>query len=283
MGNAAVTTINTGDSLDPAVVDANFNSILNELNGNLIAITNIQIGAPGSMTGKDSLAGSGPNMAAADHTHIVQGVENLSTTPTAGNFEGRVWYDTSTHQHKMISDLSGPTVKVMSNPAATDLVAHAAQHADGAADQLSDTSIAERSMKSRTIATATMASNVGPLTVSTWTTIIDCSVTTTGVQTLSVTASGYFVNASGVNSPSCYLRVLDHTNSDATIFLSPATKIGPNLEDYLRYTFYYTVPSGGARTLRLQAATGATGITVTKPGTIFTDTTIQPNIEAVIL
>jgi hypothetical protein len=288
MGTAATTVINVDDDLDPAVVDANFSAILSELNGNLQAITNIQIASAVAITGNQNLAGTSASLAASDHQHIVRGVENLTTNPTSGNFAGRIWYDTTTKQWKGISDLSGPTIKVLGNESATDLVQHASQHVDGAADQLADTSIAERSMKARTIAAATLAANVGPFTPATWTTIVDLSVTTTGIQTLAVDVNVYIQNSEAQNRQ-VGLRVVDVTASNTTIWRSSgvqqmgATGSGSD-QMALTAGFKYTVPATGARTLRVQAfGPSGTNLSAVKSANIGGDLLVPPTIMAVII
>jgi len=287
MGNVSTTVIQPGDDLDPSIPDANWAAILAEMNGNLQALVNVKVASAGSITGKQNAAGGSDALAAADHAHIVQGVENLPSDPTSGNFNGRLWWDTTTSQWKGITDTSGPTVKVLGNLAASDLVHHAANHVDGGIDQLADTSIAERSMKAKTVYSASQASDVGPLTASAWTTIVDLSVTTTGAQTLWVMIRGRADNSSGSNKPTTWLRLVDVTASNLTVYRSDGQRLDVNgsIDRVdLQYSFPYTTPSGGARTLRLQATTGtSSSITITKPTTVSSDAVVPPNIMAVIL
>lgn len=279
-------TLTPGQPARASEVMANLIAILNALNGGIDgdnAVTGTAVA-----TGPSSSAGSGTDLALANHTHAVKGVENLSADPSTGNEVGRLYFNTSTLKLRMCIATGGSgTWLTVANLSASELVVHASQHATGGDDPLPDNVVATNMRGSQTPATATQASDV-LLPASTWTTIVDLSVSTTNVQTLACALHNQVVNSSGSAQPTVFFRVLDHTASDVTIFRSERTRLDTTATGNDRqtpgYTFYYTTPSGGARTLRLQAWCGTNNvITVTKPTTIGGDATIEPNIKAVIL
>jgi hypothetical protein len=279
-------TLTPGTTARAGEVMADLVAIISAANGNLDG-DNIATGNSVA-TGPSTSSGSGTDIALANHTHAVQGMEALSADPVTGNFVGREYFNTSTLKVRLCVATGGVgTWLTTGNLSASELPAHGSRHATGGGDPLAANSVDATMRASQTVATATQASDV-LLPASTWTTIVDLSVSTTNAQTLACALHNQVVNSSGSAQPTVFFRVQDHTASDVTIFRSERTRLDTTATGNDRqtpgYTFYYTTPSGGARTLRLQAWCGTNNvITVTKPTTIGGDATIEPNIKAVIV
>lgn len=151
-------------------------------------------------------------------------------------------------------------------------------------------SIGDSKMKVKTIWSAILGANTGLLAVSpTWTTVIDLAVTTTGVQTLAVCVNARFRNEHATNKPNLCLRVIDVTAASATIYKDPGGDQfgtaggGADAKNMIR-AFRYNTPSGGARTLRLQASADFGGsMRGTANVTFAGDAFASPTIEACII
>jgi hypothetical protein len=283
--------IANGDPGDADAVMANFNTIVNAINGGLELGSNVKAAAPtATIMGNTSSPGTSVSALRADAQFTLQGFENSSSDPSSSNFVGRTYYNTVNNQMRLCIATAGAGTWVsMGNPLATELVLHAAQHADGAADQLTDTSVAARSRKSQTPAVIQLGSDVTSISTSTFTTIADLAVTTTGVQTLAVIATLNFKSQHATNKPNVFVRVRDHTAADVTIYRSNYHQMGNagSGSDVAEksYCFYYTVPATGARTLRLQAGCDIAQVDVRAQLNPGSDTTaaVSPTMTAVII
>jgi hypothetical protein len=131
-------TINDGDPVSAGPVMANYQAITSVVNGALELGTNVLAGPPQTQTGATTTEGSSPNGARADHQHAIRGFEQLTTDPTSNNFVGRVYTNTGTGKIRVCINATGSgTWATMGNLAASDLVAHQANHVAGGNDLLS--------------------------------------------------------------------------------------------------------------------------------------------------
>ena len=77
--------IQNGDGLDADKVMANYQSIITQTNGLLEADNNVQVLAPpNSNVGNSNSEGTSAFLSRADHQHVIQGVENVTTLPVTG-------------------------------------------------------------------------------------------------------------------------------------------------------------------------------------------------------
>lgn len=274
---------------------ADFQAIITQANGLLEADNNVQVLAPpNSNVGNSNSEGVSAFLSRADHQHVVQGVENVTTLPTTGNFLGRLVYVTSgVNIGKLMACTNvGANTFVTwgGSVASTEVAVHAAEHKDGGHDPLADNTITDHMKASRTTYLATIAADVTTISTSTYTTIVDLPVTTNGVQTLHVIVSARAVNTNVSNKPSFAFRVQDTTaGGTPTIWRSQAHQLGVSTggsdSAYLCYSFFYTVPATGARTLRLQAGCTIAAVDIKANAAGFNgDTTnVIPTLQAVVV
>lgn len=289
MGQVSLTTLANGTVADADQVMSDLFAIVNEVNGNLTAITNVQVASAGTVTGYQNTTGNSSALAASDHQHIVQGVERTTGDPAFGNFDGRLFFNTATHKLRMVSDSSGPTFKTVGNLSGDELVGHAANHTDGGVDQLADNAIAERSLKSRTIVSGEQTSAITGISTSGYTTVQEITVTTTGIQTLLVVVHLRPINSSASNRLVAF-RVKDQTVSGTpTIFKSIQHQMGATNggsdSPWLHASFFYTVPAAGTRTLRLSAGADGSGVNISAAGSFNSEATtgITPMLSAAVI
>lgn len=274
---------------DITQVNANLAAILAAVNGGLDA-TNIVTGAPPNpLDGNTPGIGVLAALARADHGHVIQGMERLSADPTTGNEVGREYFNTVTLEKRLcINDAGAGTWVTNGNPTAAELVIHAAQHKDGGHDPLPDGILTDHMKSARTIYTATQAADVNAISTAAFTTIASLSVTTVGIQTLQVTIHLKASNTSGANKPLVACRVVDVTaGGTPTIFRSRGHQLGiagggSDAAD-LTYSFYYTVPAGGVRSLILSAGSDLGTVNVIKSVSFNGDTFVPTNLQAVIV
>lgn len=121
---------------DAAAVMGNFNAIPTVVNGNLESSTNVKVAVPIAQTSAAIAQGSSVSLARADHAHVIQGFEQLTSDPTTGNFVGRCYNNTSTLKIRQCIATGGSgTWITIGNLTAADLPAHASNHTTGS-DQL---------------------------------------------------------------------------------------------------------------------------------------------------
>jgi hypothetical protein len=131
-------TINDGDPESAGPVMANYQAITAVVNGNLELGTNVLAAPPAAQTGATTFEGSSTSGARADHLHAIRGFEQLTSDPTTNNFVGRCYTNTSTGKIRVCISAAGTGSWVtMGNLAASDLVAHQANHVAGGNDLLS--------------------------------------------------------------------------------------------------------------------------------------------------
>lgn len=282
--------IENGDGLDADTAMANWIQIVNVANGLLEASSNVRVAAPSaSNAGNANSEGTSASLSRSDHAHVIQGVENVTAAPSIGNFEGRLVFDTSSGQLLMCTDAVAPTFIAVGNLVATDLVAHGAQHKDAGDDPLPDNTLTDHMFAAKAnIFTAELTSAHSGISSSSYSTIIDLSVTTTGQQTLGVAVNIRFQNGAAAQRLAAF-RVVDVTNSNTTIFKSIQHQLGTSGGGsdaaWLSAHFYYTTPATGSRTLRLQAGADGATVNVSGSGTFNGDATadVTPTLQAVIL
>lgn len=287
--------ISNGDPLDADAVMADLGAITSTANGSLEMGANVQTAAPPApITGKDNSPGTSTSGLRSDAQFVIQGVENVTAKPTSGNFLGRLVYITAggdIGKAFICTDAATPVWVPWANPAATDLVIHAAQHKDGAHDPLADNTITDHMFNAKTtIYTADLASDfTSNISTSAYTTILDLTVTTTHAQTLLVATNLKISNTSGV-AQNIAFRILDQhdaagdTTTPVTIWRTQLMQFGAsgggNDGQVLTASFPYTTPVIGlTRTLRLQAgvasgpAGAASAFNLLQPGTVNGDAT----------
>ena len=283
--------IQNEDDLDADKVMANFQTLTAGLNGN-IGTDNAIIDSPVSQPGAAASAGVSSAFLRADVLFAIQGFETVPALPTTGNFLYRrcvVNAGVNIGKGFICTDPSGSgTWIVVENPAATDLVIHAAQHLDGQHDPMPDNFLTDHMKALRTIYSATISADVNAISTSSYTTLVDLSVTTNGIQTLHVTIHNKATNTSGANKPRVAYRVVDQTaGGTPTIFVSEAHQLGVSGGGSdtagLCYSFFYTVPASGARTLRLQAGCDLATVNIIKQTTFNGETLVPVNISAVVV
>jgi hypothetical protein len=84
------------DTKDIGQIMADFQAILDELNGNLQASVNVAVATAVTQSGTANGPGSSSNLARSDHTHLIQGLEQRTAPPSSGHFVGRLYVDTTT-------------------------------------------------------------------------------------------------------------------------------------------------------------------------------------------
>ena len=285
--------IENGDGLDADKVMADLQAIITQANGLLEADNNVQVLAPpNSNVGNANSEGASAYLSRADHQHVIQGVENVTTLPVTGNFLGRLVYVTSgVNIGKLLvcTDAGANTFAPFGGVVGTaEVPIHAIEHKDGGHDPLADNTITDHMHAAKgTIFAASMAADVSPLSGTGWTNLgTDLAVTTTGIQTLGIAIQVMFQTSGGGGNPNAALRLVDVTAGSTTIWMSSVTECDAAVQTPMGGFFYYTVPAGGARTLRLQggASTNVSGgVIARKPVGFNTETVLGPNIQAVIL
>lgn len=278
------TTAKAGDVMSDLVV------LANALNGGIDRDNVNHLSGPlSSPVSNSGDAGTGIALALADHQHVVQGLENLTTDPATGNEVGREYFNTVTKKTRLCIDAAGAGLWVTTgNYDATDLPDHAANHASGGSDELPDHAITQHMLASRTIYTGTISGDV-VIPSGTWTDLCSMTISTTGIQLVLVTIDVGVNNGNGSGQPGISLRVRDHTNSDTTIYHSPARQaVGKDTSEadefLLSPSFFYVTPSDGSRRLDLQMGSNLSGITAKKPFTgTPSESLLRNTIEAVVL
>jgi hypothetical protein len=252
-------TLSNGTSADADQVMAIIDAITSAVNGGLDS-TNVQSGTPVAQTSLGGLStGTSNVLALSDHQHILQGFEQLSTDPTTGNFQGRIYWDTTNNRLRgciaVAGDGSGTWLSGL-NLTGADLPNHASRHATGGPDPLPGNAV-DSTMLDRSLTIATLASQVSSL-ANAWTDILTgVSVTTTGANQL-VKFSGAMIVAEtgGSNDARVGWRLRE---GSTTIIARPATWIPHGSATMIPLTGATTSLAAGAHTLKLQAWHGASG------------------------
>lgn len=282
--------IQNGDALDADKVMGDLQAIITQANGLLEADNNIQVLAPpNSNVGNANSEGTSAFLSRADHQHVIQGVENVTTLPTTGNFLGRLVYVTSgINIGKLMTctDAGANTFVAIGGAVATsDVPVHAVEHKNGGHDPLADNTITDQMLAGKTnIFSATLGADVNNISGTGWTNIVDLTtVTTTGLQTLGISMSIRFTNSTGTSRNAAY-RLVDVTNANTTVWMSEVIQVTNGaVQTECKGFFYYTVPATGARTLRIQAgASAASAVNVLAPVAFNTNAVLGPTIQAVI-
>lgn len=280
--------IANGDALDADKVMADLQAITGIANGSLQANSNVSTAAAVSQIGAANAEGVAATLARSDHTHILQGVESGTADPTTSNFIGRLFFRTDLLKLKMcIATAGSGTWVVIANYAAADVPIHGAEHAAGGHDPLANNSIATAMRDDQTVQSATLSGDVTGISTSAYTTIQDLTLTTTGVQTAIISVALCVANTHASNIPQVSARVTDQTaGGTPTISRSPAVKLpvsGGAGRKMIAWTFFYTVPATGARTLRVAAGCDVAAVDVLRQASFNADTFVPVTIQAVIL
>lgn len=280
--------IQNDDDLDAGVVMSDFQSITQVVNGNLEADSNVSTAAAATQPGSANGEGVAATLARSDHKHLIQGFENLAADPTTANFKGRVYWNTVTTELRYCKSAVGVGTYGTLTPTATELVIHAAEHKDGGHDPLADNTLTEHMFAAKgTIFKETLLATHAQISNTGFSTIVNLSVTTTGLQTLGVYVTIRYTNSDS-DPRNCTFRVVDVTASNTTIYMADPIEVkAPGVQTQHSGFFYYTTPATGARTLRVQAGTvtaAGNHVDVLQSDTNFNGETLNtPTISAVIL
>jgi hypothetical protein len=280
--------IQNGQPLDATKVMADLQAITALVNGSIDA-DNAATDAPTALTGKDSSEGVLTSLQRSDAQRVIRGVEELAALPTQDNRVGRMFTLTGDSKLYYCTNPAGSgTFIVIGNQAAADLPIHGAQHGVGQHDPIPDNTIARQQLAAAPPMTASLGADVAGISTAGYTNIIDLAVTTVGVQTLLVIVQLKMVNTNGSNKPSVGLRVLDVTAANVAVWANLTHQLGlaggGSDAASLSYSFLYQVPSGGARTLRLQAGSDVASVDIKKRTGSFNGESFDPKtIAAVVL
>lgn len=280
--------IANGDPLDADQVMADLQAITTVANGGLQANSNVAAAAAVSQIGAANAEGVAATLARSDHTHILQGVESGTADPTTGNFIGRLYFRTDLIKLKMCIATGGSgTWAVIANMAAADVPIHAAEHLTGGHDPLPNNIITAGMHASQAIFSATMSASVTSISTTSYTTLVDLAVTTTGIQTILVLVHVKSTNVHATNKPQVGIRVVDQTaGGTPTIFRSSPWGLAAagSLDSLsMSFMFAYTTPAGGARTLRLAAGSDVLDVTMVKSTTFNSDAFVPAHLTAVVI
>lgn len=271
--------IKNGDGLDADQVMANDQILAQSINGGLEAGSNVTTAAAVTQVGNANAEGTAATVARSDHTHIIQGVENLTADPTTGNFEGRVFWNTTANVFRYYDGATWFDL----TPSAASLIVHAAQHKDGGHDPLPDNTITDHMRAARTnVVTASQSADVNGLSTGGFTDLTGLTAvafTTNGIQTLRFDLA--FVLQATANAPNGAVRVIDVTAANTTIWMSPVVQINNGQQTGVWGSFTYTVPVAGARTFKFQAGAGATANALA-PVTFHTETVKGPSVTITV-
>jgi hypothetical protein len=237
--------------------------------------------------GNTSSPGTSVSALRSDAQFTVQGMENSGSDPASGNFVGREYFNTVTLAKRLCIATAGSGTWVSAgNVAAADLVVHAAQHKDGGHDPLADNTLTDHMFAAKTnIFSASLASDSGNFSGTTWTNIQDLTtVATTTAQTLCVSVSLCLTSADSTGR-NAQFRVLDVTASNTTIYKSVVVQVDHTTQTPLTGVFFYTTPiAGGTRTFRVQGTCSVAGqVKAVGDQSVNTEAVNTPTIQAVIL
>jgi hypothetical protein len=207
------------NSGDPEIVEQiiqDMDTIQGIINGDLQGETNVKVAPPtGVVTGNTNSEGSSDAVSRSDHTHIIRGVEQLSANPTASNFPGRVYFNTTTNQHMVCTETVTPTFVAFSNVAAADVAIHGARHATGGADPLANLGVSS-AMLGRSVQTTGLAANVTNVKTS-WLTILTMSqIVLPGAQVVTFTGKLLGQNTTGADERLAW-QIIDVDNANAFV------------------------------------------------------------------
>jgi hypothetical protein len=249
---------------------ADFAAIQAVVNGNLEMGVNMTLGAPASLTGNDQLAGTSNGAAAADHTHLVRGFEQLSADPTSGNFEGRMYLRSGDDALRECTDASGSgTFITIGNLTAADLPNHAANHKTGGVDALASNTV-DNTMMARTLTSGVPAGDVSPASQNAWTDVITgVTPTITGTQIATIIVSASWASTSVSGAGLVAFRVMN----GGTLIAQTGqmqTSVSGGANDQQFGSFVWTASFSASPTLKLQVNTVSfsTALTVYKTQTI---------------
>lgn len=159
---------------------ANDEAITAQVNGNLDT-TNVTTGSPVAI-GASSNTGNASTLAVSNHTHAVQGFEQLGSDPGSPQV-GQIWFNTGAAQVR--GSVDGSTVKGLFPLGATDLPVHGSNHGTGQSDPLPAGGVDQTMIGQKTINAGTPGGDVAILNA--WTDIITGVAITCGVaQTLQI-------------------------------------------------------------------------------------------------
>lgn len=206
----------SGDSEVVEQIVADLDHLQDGINGGLQASTNFKVAAASTpLSGSSSAEGTSDSAARADHQHVIRGVEQLATQPTADHFAGRVYFNTTSNKHFVCIDPLAPTYEAFSNIDAADTVVHGARHGVGGADELPDLGVSS-DMLGRSIATTNLSADTNNIGTS-WTTIVTGSqFALPGSQAVTVNGSVYVLNGTGGEVRLSW-RIIDTDNANAFV------------------------------------------------------------------
>lgn len=276
----------SGTPEDIAQIIADFDQILNVINGLLEADINVQADGPVTVKGNANTAGSSSALARSDHQHIVQGVENVAALPTTGNFLGRKVFLTTDNKHYSCTDTADTgTWEPYSNLDAADVPAHASRHGDGGADEIPVNGIAEDMLKARTIVEGLATGNITP-PANTWSAIATLTVTTENAQTVDIYVFVRATNGAG-SARNVGVRVRDLTaDPDDTIHMRAGeglAAVGSAHDQYVDgWSFPHNFTTDGEHNLQLEVCADGGTVTFFEDHTFNGDTQPATYFVAVI-
>ena len=253
-----------GDPESAGPVMANFQAVTAVVNGSLELGTNVSAAAPSAQNGSTINGGSSPSALRADAQFVIRGVETLTADPTSGNFDGRTYYNTSTHKHRAFINGSWQTY---SNLAYSDLPA------------IPNNTLTS-SMMGRSLVTASMGSDVS-LADNAWTTVISSfSVTTTGANQLVTFLGGISCEETGNSQGGlCAWRVRE---GSTTVVAGGAVHVDVGSIETVRISRACTTLSAGAHTLSLQVSKGTSAAISARQNYVVAGETVVSGVQVVV-